>query len=78
MAKKTPTIEVHQPALPLNTGPDREGLELHWYWRLRARNGEIVADGAEGYTRRGDARRAAIRAQKIMAEAVILPAKIIV
>lgn len=46
MAKKTPTIEVHQPALPLNTGPDREGLELHWYWRLRARNGDLAAAAA--------------------------------
>lgn len=63
---KVPVIEVFSP---------QGGF---WYWRLRARNGEIVADGAEGYTRRGDARRAAIRAQKIMAQAVILPAEIIV
>jgi uncharacterized protein YegP (UPF0339 family) len=26
----------------------------HWYWRLRARNGEIVAQ-SEGYTRRESA-----------------------
>ncbi|GJD53414.1 hypothetical protein OPKNFCMD_6189 [Methylobacterium crusticola] len=26
----------------------------HWRWRLRARNGEVVADSAEGYARRED------------------------
>lgn len=27
-------------------------------WRLRSPNGRIMADGAEGYTRRDDVRRA--------------------
>ncbi len=66
MKKKVPTIEVFS------------SHGCVWYWRLRARNGEIVADGAEGYATRGNALRAARRSQKIMAEAVILPAKIIV
>jgi uncharacterized protein len=26
----------------------------HWRWRLRAENGEVVADCAEGYARRED------------------------
>ena len=26
----------------------------HWRWRLRATNGEVVADSAEGYARRAD------------------------
>lgn len=38
-------------------------FELHkdaggdWRWRLRATNGEIVADSAEGYRRREDCER---------------------
>lgn len=32
-----------------------------WRWRLAARNGRIVADSAESYSRRGDACRAADR-----------------
>ena len=33
-----------------------------WRWRRVAANGEIIADSAEGYTRRHDARIAAERA----------------
>jgi uncharacterized protein YegP (UPF0339 family) len=29
-----------------------------WYWRLRARNGRIVADGGEGYASKRGCRRA--------------------
>ena len=29
-----------------------EGKDGLWYWRLRARNGRIIADGAQGYRRR--------------------------
>lgn len=34
---------------------DRAG---DWRWRLQGANGRIVADSAEGYTRRGDCLRA--------------------
>lgn len=34
-----------------------EGLD-GWRWRLRAANGEIVADSAEAYTRKSKAHRA--------------------
>jgi uncharacterized protein YegP (UPF0339 family) len=34
------------------------GADGEWYWRLRARNGRIVAVGGEGYTRRNDCLRA--------------------
>lgn len=30
-----------------------------WRWRMVCRNGRVVADSGEGYTRRRDARRAA-------------------
>lgn len=30
-----------------------------WYWRLRAGNGRVIADGAEGYSRKDAAVRAA-------------------
>lgn len=29
-----------------------------WYWRLRARNGRIIADGAEAYATRAGVRKA--------------------
>ncbi len=43
----THTIEVYQ---------DRRG---EWRWRAKARNGQIVADCAEGYKRRRDAVKSA-------------------
>ena len=36
------------------------GTDQRWYWRLR-RKGRIVADGAEAYSRKSDAMRAARR-----------------
>lgn len=41
----------------------REG-EL-WYWRLQAANGEIVADGSEGYSTEAEARAAVARLKRI-------------
>lgn len=32
-----------------------------WRWRLQAKNGRIIADGAEGYSKAGNVERAAIR-----------------
>lgn len=32
-----------------------------WRWRRKARNGEIIATSGEGYTRKDDAERAALR-----------------
>tara|TARA_Y100000310_G_C20698991_1_gene827915 strand:- start:4238 stop:4417 length:180 start_codon:yes stop_codon:yes gene_type:complete len=26
-----------------------------WYWRLKARNGQIIADGGQGYARKENA-----------------------
>ena len=34
-----------------------EGKDGQHYWRIRSRNGQIVAIGGEGYTRRHDALR---------------------
>lgn len=34
---------------------DRRG---EWRWRLTARNGRVIADGGEGYARKGNALRA--------------------
>ncbi|MFA6125406.1 YegP family protein [Sphingomonas sp.] len=36
----------------------------HWYWRLRARNGKIIADSGESYTTRGKCLAAIKRVQK--------------
>jgi uncharacterized protein YegP (UPF0339 family) len=38
-----------------------------WYWRLRARNGRIVADGAEGYASKRNAIRAVRRVENFIA-----------
>lgn len=44
-----------------------------WRWRLVARNGKIIADSGEGYTRERDAMRAAQRvATMIQTEAVAI------
>lgn len=43
-----------------SSGSDR------WYWRLKARNGKIIADGAEAYTRRGDVLRAIGRFTRLL------------
>jgi uncharacterized protein YegP (UPF0339 family) len=32
---------------------------FRWYWRLKAKNGEIVADGSEAYYSKSNAKRAA-------------------
>lgn len=41
-----------------------------WYWRIRARNGRIIADGSEGYVSRSNASRAFKRACDVIAECV--------
>ena len=43
---KKPTFIVYQ---------DRAG---EWRWRLQHRNGRVIADSGEGYTRKRDAMRA--------------------
>ena len=50
---------------------DRGG---EYRWRLRSANGQIVADSGEGYTRRDDAREAAIRVRDEVATAKIIEA----
>lgn len=35
-----------------------QGRDEQWYWHLRARNGRIVADGAEGYSTKSNVKRA--------------------
>lgn len=37
-----------------------------WYWRLVARNGKTVADGAEGYQRRAACMRMAMKATRAL------------
>lgn len=54
--KRAPTAEVYQ-------------SDDKWYWRLRGRNGEIVADGAEGYQSASNARRGFRTVQILMAQA---------
>lgn len=44
---------------------DRKG---EWRWRLRAHNGRIVCDGAEGYKTKGGAKRGFERVSMVFAE----------
>lgn len=37
-----------------------------WYWRLKAQNGRIICDGAEGYCSKWNAKRAARRTRYLM------------
>ena len=44
-----------------------------WRWRLEARNGRIVLDGGEAYTRQHDATRAVWRAVAVFRDAIASP-----
>ena len=46
-----------------------------WRWRLRAKNGKIVADSSESYKTRNGAWLAADRLRYIVAGAVTMPLK---
>jgi hypothetical protein len=37
-----------------------------WYWRLRAANGRIIADGSEGYASKSNAKRAVRRTLRLL------------
>lgn len=68
MAKKEqkgPTIQVYDSVLRSDDAGN------NWYWRLLAKNGQVIADGAEGYASKGNAKRAARRARELMAKAEI-------
>ena len=56
-----------RPVYRLHTYRDAGGK---WRWRMLARNGKIVADSAEGYTRRNGARAAARRLADAILQAV--------
>ena len=43
-----------------------------WRWRLVARNGRVIADSGEGYTRETDAVRAAQHVMKIAGHASLV------
>jgi uncharacterized protein YegP (UPF0339 family) len=38
-----------------------KGKRAGWYWRLKASNGRVIADGAEAYATRSNVNRAALR-----------------
>ena len=48
------------------------GEDAQYYWHLQSANGQIVAAGAEGFTRRQDAEHAASRALSTASEVVRL------
>ncbi len=57
MAKKTAGLEIYQSA-----------KDDQFYWRLRSKNGKVIADSAEGYTTMGKARAASRMVRKVMAD----------
>ena len=59
MAAKRPVIEKIQ-----DTADE-------WRWRLRAVNGQIIATGGEGYTRKADVERAIDTVIRLFAECEI-------
>lgn len=48
------------------------GRNKQWYWRLRASNGRIVADGGESYVTRYGAKRGARRFADLAFNATIV------
>lgn len=48
------------------------GKDRRWYWRLRARNGCVVADGVQGYARQGNACNAARSVKRHMYYALVV------
>lgn len=67
MNSRTPAFEVFRGTI--NKGTPEEGTRF--FWRLRAANGEIVADGAEAYTRRAEAVKGAERVKELASAAAI-------
>lgn len=52
-------------------GPDWEyfkGKDNQWYWRFRAGNNKIIADGNEGYSSEGNVKRAIDTVIKLLKE----------
>lgn len=45
-----------------------QGKKGLFYWRLKAKNGRIIADGAEGYANRQNARRAVLQLKRGFAD----------
>lgn len=62
MARKEPTLEIFEGDV---------AADPCFFWRLRARNGEIVCV-SEGYESKSNAKRGAIRAVQLMADATLL------
>lgn len=60
MAKQAPTVEIFQAYITRT----KEG----YYWRLRAKNGQIVAIGGEGYATEAKAKRGFRTAQRLIAQ----------
>ena len=47
----------------------RSATAKAWFWRVKSRNGRIVADSAEGYTSEAKARKGFTSAAKIISAA---------
>lgn len=55
----TPTVEIYEA---------RRGLSLRkqWRWRIRAKNGRIIANGGEGYFNKADLLKALDRVKEAL------------
>jgi uncharacterized protein YegP (UPF0339 family) len=69
MAKRESRFEIYQGTMGESLGS--------WYWRLRAANGEIIADGAQGYTTKAEVRRAVKRVVTASSAVPLGPAPIV-
>lgn len=54
-----PAIDFHTPYYTIVVYQSPNSVQ--WYWRMKAPNGRIVADGSEGYKTKQGATRAAIK-----------------
>ena len=59
------TLEVY------GTNPHPPHVPL-WYWRLRAQNGKILADGGQGYSSKSNAFRGAMGACRALKHAKVV------
>jgi uncharacterized protein YegP (UPF0339 family) len=69
MARVRPQRQRARGPKPVRAGGVRyyQDTAGQWRWRVKSANGRVVADGAEGYTRRADVLRAYATARALIA-----------
>ena len=64
---KAPKIEYYGSTSFYDLDQDGRGVfETRWFWRLRAANGKVIADGGQGFASKSNVKRAIGNAQRTM------------